>query len=306
MSRKTRERIHLIYGSVLAALIVAVGVCLALSCLSIYKSGESPFTRESIAAHFDRFEPLVYVMLAGILGGVLLAWLFPRRDLVVSKEEDDPLDVIVERYRRGHYRSVRDPAAVLKRQLARVDEETLSPARRAAMGRERKLRRLIGALAAGSTVLFMLPALLWCVNPAHFSIEKLNADIKTAALLLIPCTVMALGICVAAVQLRYASVSRETEILKGAVLEAFNQKYKDTVTVGSAAAPTESEQKKRAAQEDHDRKKRITDTPRFLWGVRGVILAVGILFVLLGIFNGGMADVLGKAIRICTECIGLG
>ena len=28
--------------------------------------------------------------------------------------------------------------------------------------------------------------------------------------------------------------------------------------------------------------------------------------ILLGILNGGMADVLGKAIRICTECIGLG
>jgi hypothetical protein len=43
-----------------------------------------------------------------------------------------------------------------------------------------------------------------------------------------------------------------------------------------------------------------------LWTVRGVIAVVGIVFVVLGILNGGMADVLGKAIRICTECIGLG
>ncbi|MBQ8341826.1 MAG: thioredoxin [Clostridia bacterium] len=43
-----------------------------------------------------------------------------------------------------------------------------------------------------------------------------------------------------------------------------------------------------------------------MWAVRGVILAVGIVFVVLGVLNGGMADVLGKAIRICTECIGLG
>ncbi|MBE6586468.1 MAG: thioredoxin [Ruminococcaceae bacterium] len=43
-----------------------------------------------------------------------------------------------------------------------------------------------------------------------------------------------------------------------------------------------------------------------MWAVRGVILVVGLAFVVLGVLNGGMADVLGKAIRICTECIGLG
>ena len=36
------------------------------------------------------------------------------------------------------------------------------------------------------------------------------------------------------------------------------------------------------------------------------ILVVGIVCIVLGVRNGGMADVLGKAIRICTECIGLG
>ena len=42
------------------------------------------------------------------------------------------------------------------------------------------------------------------------------------------------------------------------------------------------------------------------WLVRGVILIVGLLFIVLGILNGGAEDVLGKAVRICTECIGLG
>ena len=39
---------------------------------------------------------------------------------------------------------------------------------------------------------------------------------------------------------------------------------------------------------------------------RIVVAVVAITFVILGIFNGGMADVLAKAIKICTECIGLG
>lgn len=40
--------------------------------------------------------------------------------------------------------------------------------------------------------------------------------------------------------------------------------------------------------------------------IRIGILAAALLLIALGIFNDGISDVLGKAIRICTECIGLG
>ena len=53
-------------------------------------------------------------------------------------------------------------------------------------------------------------------------------------------------------------------------------------------------------------KPRLADRPAFLWSVRGVIFAVAVVCIVLGIVNGGMHDVLNKAIRICTECIGLG
>ncbi|MBE6675756.1 MAG: thioredoxin [Clostridia bacterium] len=40
--------------------------------------------------------------------------------------------------------------------------------------------------------------------------------------------------------------------------------------------------------------------------VRSVLIAAAVLMIVFGIFNGGMHDVLQKAIKICTECIGLG
>lgn len=40
--------------------------------------------------------------------------------------------------------------------------------------------------------------------------------------------------------------------------------------------------------------------------VVGVVAALGVTFIILGIFNGGIHAVLVKAIDICTECIGLG
>ncbi len=37
-----------------------------------------------------------------------------------------------------------------------------------------------------------------------------------------------------------------------------------------------------------------------------VLVALGLLLVVVGVCTGGMADVLAKAINICTECVGLG
>ena len=287
MSQKIRGRIHLIYGIILSVLILSVGVCFALSALSIYQSGaSSPYTAESISAHFSRFAPLVYVTLAVVVGGVILAWTIPRRDLVVRGSEDDPLDVILERYRRGLYRPVKDPATILKRLLTRVDEGELPPDCRVSLAKERRLRRVVGIFAAVLSAGAMVPAFVWCCNIDHFSINYLSEDIKTAALFVIPCAAVALGVLVGSTLIRQASVIRETALVKAAMAE---RKGKTVLSKKNMA----------------DKRNLLAD-PRVLWGVRAVILAVGILFVVLGVINGGMDDVLGKAVRICTECIGLG
>lgn len=40
--------------------------------------------------------------------------------------------------------------------------------------------------------------------------------------------------------------------------------------------------------------------------LRLILYAVAAVLVIMGVMNGGMRDVLIKAINICTECIGLG
>ncbi len=40
--------------------------------------------------------------------------------------------------------------------------------------------------------------------------------------------------------------------------------------------------------------------------IRGVVLIIAVVFIAVGIFNGSARDVLTKAVKICTECIGLG
>ncbi len=40
--------------------------------------------------------------------------------------------------------------------------------------------------------------------------------------------------------------------------------------------------------------------------LRGALYLAAAALVILGILNGGLRDVLAKAVKICTECIGLG
>ena len=40
--------------------------------------------------------------------------------------------------------------------------------------------------------------------------------------------------------------------------------------------------------------------------LRGALYLAAAVLVILGILNGGLRDVLAKAVKICTECIGLG
>lgn len=266
MSKKTKERITLIYGLVLSALILAAGVCFALSCLSIYQSGNSPFTRESIAAHFQRIAIPVWVCVAGVIGGIVLSVVMPLEGTRVKAE--------------------RDPEAILAKLSARLDLADCGEAAAESIRRERKCRRTVTVILWVLAGIALLPALMWCVNPAHFSIENLSEDIKTAALFILPCAAVSLGLLTGERLLRHASVARETAAVKAAL----------TAAKGGAPAPKNGKSDKR----------KWTSDPRFVWGVRGAILVVGVVFIVLGVCNGGMADVLGKAIRICTECIGLG
>ncbi len=61
-----------------------------------------------------------------------------------------------------------------------------------------------------------------------------------------------------------------------------------------------------AMQLEHDMKREKEKPVRSKSSVRILLYVIAVIFVILGIFNHGMRDVLVKAINICTECIGLG
>jgi hypothetical protein len=155
--------------------------------------------------------------------------------------------------------------------------------------KETRLRRVI-RITAGTLIaaLFVYPT-LYFLNPDHFSAHDPNASIRTATVvLLIPTALSLLLASIASLLLKH-SYTRELRQAKAEI--ALHRASRRT----EAPKPTAAEHVRFALS-----KKSV------LLGVRIVLFSVAVLFIVLGILNDGIGDVLGKAAAICTECIGLG
>lgn len=136
-------------------------------------------------------------------------------------------------------------------------------------------------LRIGTAVIFaalMFYPAIYFMDASHFTITALNDDIRNAVCIALIPALIGLMLCFLCSLLESKSISRETEV------------YKKVIASGNVTAAPVTESKKN----------------HMLTIVRGVLLVVAVCMIVAGIFNGGMKDVLDKAIAICTECIGLG
>lgn len=142
--------------------------------------------------------------------------------------------------------------------------------------KEQKLRRNCYIAAFVLIALLAVYPVIYFCDLSHFSIANLTDDIiRGLQVTLIP-SAMALVLVFLCGRVEKRSISREIAAYQAA-------------GVKPGKAPR---------RENMD--------PKRLLAVRCTVLTVAVVFIILGIVNGGITDVLGKAIRICTECIGLG
>ena len=90
-----------------------------------------------------------------------------------------------------------------------------------------------------------------------------------------------MGVCIAYVYVESASIERQIGLVKAAIAE-------------SSASLSKVAPKNRKSYS------------KITLCIRVTLAVLALAFIVAGILNGGMADVLAKAIAICTECIGLG
>ena len=150
------------------------------------------------------------------------------------------------------------------------------------MKAERSRQRKLNYGGWGAFALCMVPILIYITNGNHFP----NGDLEPMFLALIahtlPWTLIGLGILMISTHLQEKSMERE-------ILAA-----KEQIKLEKAGG---------VKTEANGGKGRQADRARF---VRIALLIVAVMMIVAGTFNGSAIDVFGKAVKICTECIGLG
>lgn len=139
---------------------------------------------------------------------------------------------------------------------------------------------ILTAINAFLAVLFLIYAL----NPTHFDRSDINGSVISAMTILLPCLAVSFTVSLIFFFLKQNSQKREIEVWKKAPVKS------------AADIETENSQTIIAYSK---KEKRLLITKLILIGV---FLACAIL----GFVTGGTEDVLTKAVKICTECIGLG
>ena len=167
--------------------------------------------------------------------------------------------------------------------LEECDEDT-----RAAIYREQTSRRVCAFMLGFITFAVTLVSVLYVTVVAKFTKEDPNGSVASAMLVVLPLVAVAMGCAVIALYRFADSYKQQLKITKAAIAG------------GSVYGEAFQREKHPVALFFEKHQKKIT------LGVRIALLALSLTFIVLGIINGGAADVIGKAIRICTECIGLG
>ncbi len=149
-----------------------------------------------------------------------------------------------------------------------------------AMKKEEALQKKLLYGGWGGFGLCMLPVLLYMLDGAHFPNDDLEQVMGQFAVHVFPWIILGLAVLIVSAILQGKSIQRE--------YDAIMVRIKEEKAAGIKAEP----QTEKPARNGN--------------ALRWLLLAVAVVFIILGIRNGSMAAVVNKAIRICTECVGLG
>ena len=134
---------------------------------------------------------------------------------------------------------------------------------------------------------------VYLTNPAYEPVTRVGffAEHEEAERIVraLPWIFAAFGVAIAVSFFERYSLQKEIALVKSEIAE--NAKKGVIVKTKNA---------QKVARENTQKRERVALFVRLAIGV------VAVVFIVCGIANGGMADVLGKAINICTQCIGLG
>ena len=299
----SKSKIFLIVQS---ALCVLIAVLLSASAIRIYLEGSAwqaaghpsdwIYTREKAAGALAPILPLILASIVMTIIGLV-------KD-IRDEDADKP---------------VQDPEISRDLIAARVPQPSPEMAREQDLQKKLRIGGWIGFAVC------MIPIFIYVTNADHFTqtdAAGLDQNIVALIAFIVPWTIAGLACLVITTVLQEKSILRETDAanaaIKAAKAAAAPAQNADAAAAQSTdAASAQAVGKVSAQAPGTAAAQSAAKTPAPLNSIspetarrrillRRVLMAAAVLFIVLGIFNGSMKDVLIKAIKICTECVGLG
>ncbi len=268
----SKKRLHLVLGIIISFMLVVTGVLFCFACYSVYSSAESQmYTYESIGKAFSKIAAPVLICAITVIAGAIVSIFFP-----IEKEKT---------------RAYVPQAKTLKRLSARVDVESLPEELASEILWKRTVRNLLCACTAVIYVLRIIHVIIYVFDTKNFPQNDITSEVAKASTVISLNFSLLFVITVAVMLINKTLVKKELELVKKAISE-----YKPS-------SPKETQNKNFFVK---IKNLLVKNEAKTIMASRIVILSAAVTFIVIGVINGGINDVLTKAAEICAECIGLG
>ncbi len=287
IKEKNSKTVRLVTGIVLGAMTVILGALFIWQTLEIYLAGNG-YSREIVATAIGRISPAIWIWLIMAVAAFILWEVFP------APKQRFKQDRLYTLYR------------LKKRMPEEVDGEFASSLK--VVKSEELILFILRIVAAAVCLGAAVYAIVYLAIPSHFPPNEDKTPIVfNMAIRVLPVAVGAL-LVLCGVEI-YAGISAKKQ------LPEVKKIVKDIKPIGHVPDHPKflSEFYNKIAKRSCDSRfysgfyKFLNFVIKYkIWIVRAVIGCVFLAFFIAGIFNGGMSNMLLKAIKICKECIGLG
>ncbi len=272
MSNKTAKIVNLVYALIMSLAILACALLLIWAALDIYGSGDRPYTPESIGAHFAMISPALYSSMLLAAGGVLIHIFLPAQETKLKGEI--PLKL-------RH-----------SKMMKRLYAKGCSGESFRRLNSKRNLRYALTSIGAVLYISGAVLALRYVADKDNFPALDANAEVLAGAIAVAICMALPFAYSIALSFISNALLNSELKIIK----EELAADGEGEKTEPKAAFPALVSAKALIAARENG----------IILISRCVLISLAAALIIAGAMNGGAGDVLGKAIKICTECIGLG
>ena len=272
MTEDIKVRILSIYRIVLSVLLAITAVCFIVGACSIYFSTDrNPYTYESISSTFSYIAIPVFVTIFAVVGGAVL-------HIVLAQEKQSA-------------KGFREKSAMVLTVESRLNFTEIDGKYSLGISREKGMRRILFYTNMALYFVAFVFSAVYSFIPANFTGDY-NASVVSLTYILLAAFCLPFALNVARIFIESRSLDRELVLAKAAMVEMKDKgvEYSDVKTTEDSIFFDFLNKKE----------KQITLYTRI------GVTAAALILIFIGVFGGGMADVLAKAIKICTECIGLG